>query len=255
VIDAFTSCEWQELNMDFFIGYNWPLSVATSRVLKRVGCAVGIGAIGLAGGLAAGHRSLDGGNFEFGHVSEHAGIVVEQPVPMLRPADGREPWPLLVARGKHGADDLVLGLDGQQVAVQATRISRGGREMLEVASVLGAGLKSRPHVADSGPPETTVTLTGEIVDSKCFLGVMVPGEGVTHRGCAALCLRGGIPAALRVRGPDAAAGLYLITGSTATRDQAIAWAGEVAEITGTVTQRGGWLVLTSEPGRWRRLER
>lgn len=241
--------------MDFFIGYNWPLSAATSRVLKRVGFGVGIGAVALAGGLAAGHRPLDGGTFEFGHVSEHAGVIVEKPVPMLRPVDGREPWPLLVSTGKHGADELVHGLEGQEVAVQATRISRGDREMLEVASVPRAGLQSRPHIANSAPPATTLTLTGEIVDSKCFLGVMVPGEGVTHRGCAALCLRGGIPAALHVKRPDGSASLYLIAGSTATSHQAIAWAGELVEITGTVTQRGGWLVLTSEPGRWRRLER
>ena len=279
--------------MDFFIGYNWPPSTATSRVLKRAALGLSIGAAGLAGALAAGHRTLEGGNFEFGHVAEHAGVVVEQPVPMLRPDDGHEPWPLLVAVGKHGADGLVRGLEGQGVAVQATRISRGDREMLEVAEVLRPGLKSRPHTADpgrhptpllteptslltdvrvglqsvrvglqsvraglqSGPPETAMTLTGEIVDSKCFLGVMVPGEGTTHRGCAALCLRGGIPAALHVKRPDGAASLYLIAGSSATRDQAIAWAGETVEMTGVVTQQGGWQVLTTEPGGWRRRER
>ena len=245
--------------MDFFIGYNWPLPAATSRVLRRVALGLGVGAAGLAGGLAAGHQPLEGGNFEFGHVSEHAGVVVVQPVPMLRPAGGREPWPLLVGTGKHGADDLVRGLDGQQVAVQATRIARGDREMLEVASVPRAGLKTRPHIANSGlqsgPSATTLTLTGEIVDSKCFLGVMVPGAGVTHRGCAALCLRGGVPAALHVKRPDGSASLYLIAGSIATRDQAIAWAGEVVEMTGTVTRQGGWQVLTSEPGRWRRRAR
>jgi hypothetical protein len=265
VIDAFVGRECQELNMDFFIGYNWPLSAGTARVLTRVGLGLGIAAAGLAGGLAAGHRPLDGGNFEFGHVGEHSGTVVGQPVPMLRPADGREPWPLLVATGKHGADDLVRGLEGREVAVQATRISRGDREMLEVAEVLRPRLKSPPPTSarprdvragpQSGPPETTVSLTGEIVDSKCFLGVMVPGEGITHRGCAALCLRGGIPAALHVKRPDGSAGLYLIAGSTATRDQAIAWAGEVVEMTGTVTQQGGWQVLTSEPHAWRRHER
>jgi hypothetical protein len=37
--------------------------------------------------------------------------------------------------------------------------------------------------SDRGPVE----LTGEIVDSKCFLGVMVPGSGKTHKECASLC--------------------------------------------------------------------
>jgi hypothetical protein len=245
--------------MDFFIGYNWPLSAATSRVLKRVGCGVGIGAVGLAGALAAGHRPLEGGNFEFGNVSDHSGTVLEHPVPMLRPADGREPWPLLVAVGKHGADSLVRGREGQEVSVRATRIRRGDWQMLEVASV-GTGMEPRRHtgasaVAAAVVPGGRVTLTGEIVDSKCFLGVMVPGEGVTHRGCAALCLRGGIPAALRVERPDGMAGLYLIAGSPATRDRAIAWAGEVVEMTGTVTRQGGWQVLTTVPDDWRRRER
>jgi hypothetical protein len=39
-------------------------------------------------------------------------------------------------------------------------------------------------------------LIGEIVDTKCFLGVMNPGEGKVPRECAALCLSGGIPRAL-----------------------------------------------------------
>lgn len=132
--------------MEFFIGYNWPLSAATSQRLKRAACGLGIGAVGLAGALAAGHRPLEGGNFEYGHVTEHRGTAIERPVPMLRPADAHEPWPLLVAVGKHGAGDLVRGLDGQEVAVQATRISRGDREMLEVGSV-SPGLKPRRHTA------------------------------------------------------------------------------------------------------------
>ena len=38
-----------------------------------------------------------------------------------------------------------------------------------------------------------VTVTGEIVDSKCYLGVMNPGNGKVHRDCAARCISGGIP--------------------------------------------------------------
>jgi hypothetical protein len=38
-----------------------------------------------------------------------------------------------------------------------------------------------------------VAVTGEIVDSKCYLGVMNPGQGKVHRDCAARCISGGIP--------------------------------------------------------------
>lgn len=46
------------------------------------------------------------------------------------------------------------------------------------------------------PSDEPRTFTGEIVDSKCWLGVMNPGEHTVHRACARLCIRGGIPAML-----------------------------------------------------------
>jgi hypothetical protein len=39
----------------------------------------------------------------------------------------------------------------------------------------------------------TFALSGEIVDGKCYLGVMNPGSGKVHRDCAARCLSGGVP--------------------------------------------------------------
>ncbi len=44
-----------------------------------------------------------------------------------------------------------------------------------------------------------IQLTGEIVDSKCFFGVMNPGAGKVHRDCAARCISGGVPPAFLVR--------------------------------------------------------
>ena len=47
-------------------------------------------------------------------------------------------------------------------------------------------------------------LTGEIVDSKCWLGVMKPARHTVHRGCATRCLSGGIPPLLMTTGADGA---------------------------------------------------
>ena len=43
------------------------------------------------------------------------------------------------------------------------------------------------------------TFVGEIVDSKCFLGVMNPGRLTPHRACAIRCISGGVPPVLLVR--------------------------------------------------------
>ena len=46
------------------------------------------------------------------------------------------------------------------------------------------------------------TLRGEIVDIKCYLGVMKPAHGKPHRSCAARCISGGIPPVLMVKDRD-----------------------------------------------------
>ncbi|MEM1423674.1 MAG: hypothetical protein AAGH64_06690 [Planctomycetota bacterium] len=48
-------------------------------------------------------------------------------------------------------------------------------------------------------------VVGEIVDGKCFLGAMKPGDGKAHKSCAVLCIRGGLPPMVRTR--DANGGL------------------------------------------------
>ncbi|MCB1158410.1 MAG: hypothetical protein H7A25_15285 [Leptospiraceae bacterium] len=44
-----------------------------------------------------------------------------------------------------------------------------------------------------------IQFTGEIVDSKCALGAMSPGEGKSHRICAIQCIKNGIPPLLKVK--------------------------------------------------------
>lgn len=54
--------------------------------------------------------------------------------------------------------------------------------------ILGVGTRSAGIALGQA-----ATLRGELVDPKCFGGAMKPGDGKTHKGCAVLCLRGGIP--------------------------------------------------------------
>ena len=66
--------------------------------------------------------------------------------------------------------------------------------------VIGDGAGGNP----SYQPLGAVTLTGEIVDSKCFLGVMNPGNLKPHKACAIRCISGGIAShKLSTRKPNA----------------------------------------------------
>ena len=102
---------------------------------------------------------------------------------------------MLVAPGKHGADTLVAAFEGKHVRLQGQLIYRDGQTMVEIDPKTITAMEPTENPALETADLGTATLTGEIVDSKCYLGVMNPGRGKVHRDCAARCLSGGIPPA------------------------------------------------------------
>lgn len=248
---------------EFYIGYAPPMPPRLSRFVTGVVAVAGTGVIAGSVVLALGHRPLEGGSFAFGERHTMTGVVIEHPYPAIRPEDGAaaRDWTLLVAPGKHGAASLMRGLNGARVRLEGARIQRDGRTMLEVIpdSVARMSLSDRVDATstDDGEQPASVTLRGEIVDSKCFLGVMVPGAGKTHRECAALCLRGGIPPALFVRDLDGRSTLLLLENESGQPigHRAVELAGTRVEITGTRGLRGEWPTLRSDPATWTPLQR
>ena len=98
------------------------------------------------------------------------------------------------------------------------------------------------------------TLVGEIVDSKCYLGVMRPGRRRAHRACAALCIRGGIPPLLVTRRPGGERWHLLLTapGGGPVGDAVLEVVAEPVVITGQVTRRGNLYYLAAGPEAIRR---
>jgi len=137
--------------------------------------------------------------FEFGKLRSFEGVMAARPFPTLlvaRPGEvgqqDKYSRYLLVAPGKYGADDLVTSFDGKHVRLQGQLIYRGGT-MVEVTPGSITVIDPEPSVQEVPRDLGALSLIGEIVDSKCYLGVMNPGEGKVHRDCAARCLSGGIP--------------------------------------------------------------
>jgi hypothetical protein len=239
---------------EFFIGYE-PVPPRVGRRLSRIAVAAATSAALGGAALTAGHVRLEGGTFAFGDARTITGAPAATPYPALRlEGDSGPAAVLLVAAGKHGVDAGVA--DAARVTAMASRIKRGDAVMMEVVpgSASQAGTRSAVRQTDDGRP---VTLVGEIVDSKCFLGVMVPGDGTTHRDCASLCIRGGVPPAFYVQDREGNSALLLLTGTApaAVREQAVRLAGSAVEISGRVTRQAGWLVLQSNPASWRALQR
>jgi hypothetical protein len=185
---------------DFYVGYLPKAPTGLARFVRKVIVVLGLLAVTTALVLVVEQMPFAISAFEYGKVRSFEGIVVTQPFPtflVARPGEigqqDKYSRYLLVAPGKHGADDLVAAFDGKQVRLQGQLIYREGGTMVEIAPGSIAVINTAPAVQATTRDLGTVTVTGEIVDSKCYLGVMNPGQGKVHRDCAARCLSGGIP--------------------------------------------------------------
>jgi len=152
------------------------------------------------------------------------------------------PWcgPPVAAGPSPGGLGVDPALNGSTVTIRGTTLERTGIRMIEVASIVP--VVAVPPLPMSSPPPLSgglVALTGEVVDSKCFLGAMKPGTGSTHRACAALCLAGGIPAGL-VTG-ETPPNFFVLTGNLP--DNGAALVGETVTFSGEVVAFGTIRIL------------
>jgi hypothetical protein len=223
-------------NPEFYVGYVPRAPAGVSRTMKRVSVALLLGGALAAVVLLFAQTPFASSRFEFGQYRDFEGVVRAQPVPMLV---GARPY-LLVAPGKHGFD--AAALDGRRVHVRGSLIERGEDRMIEV---LEAG--DREIRAGTAAPRVlgVADLRGEIVDSKCYLGVMNPGNGKVHRDCAVRCISGGVPPGFVVRDRNAHSRTLLLA-SDDDRPLTSAILGFIAEpvrIKGTLVSSDGVLIL------------
>lgn len=252
-------------NDEFYIG--WEAKAAPSiRKLLRRGCILLLGiALVLAAGLAASQRLIGTSVFEWGTHKEFTGVLKVEPYPHLlvpRPgkADGQSEFSsyYLVAPWKFGLDrEAIAARDGKTVSIKGTLIYRGNQTMIEtkpewITAATNDTLSARVDALNLQLGKQT--LVGEIVDSKCWLGVMNPGALTPHRACAIRCISGGVPPVLLVRqksGPP----VYLLLVSTSGKPvnkEVLDLVAEPVTITGEVERQGELLILKADPATYRR---
>lgn len=240
-------------NKPFYIGYQPQAPVELRRWLWIVIVVLFALAVGVALLLAFSFERLPLSVFEFGQTREYTGIISTQPYPslMVRRDDKLEQY-WLVGVGKHGAD--VSAFAGQMVRLRGALITRDGLRMLEVAPSEIERINA--FSADSLPTESlgSFTFTGEIVDSKCYLGVMNPGHTKPHRECAVRCISGGAPPLFLARDSQGTAIALQLTGAHGEplSQEVLDFVAEPIEITGEVSRQGEWLTLRAPLSTYRR---
>ena len=101
-----------------------------------------------------------------------------------------------------------------------------------VLAVFTIAIAAEEKKAEAKP----VTMTGEIMDTDCYLGHGAMGE--KHKACGVTCVASGTPMGLLTAKGD----LYLLMPPHDNKDaynKAKEWVGDKAEVTGMVFERGG----------------
>jgi hypothetical protein len=228
------------MNDEFYIGYEPTMPAQLAVRIRRIAAGLVALALVVPAVLVFTEERFAPGLFEYGRVRTFSGRIVEAPYPALISEDGRgRPrtyW--LVGPGKHGAEDVVRGRDGQRAQVSGVLIERDADAMIEV--VPDSVRASTAGSTDTEPLRSlgVMLVEGEIVDSKCHLGVMKPGDGPTHRDCAVRCLLGRIPPMFVPHDSGSLGRVSLVTEAAQPFVGADVFAGRRVFVRGEILQRG-----------------
>ncbi len=213
---------------EFYIGWmaNAPNSYA--KHVRKVVIALIVLVITAGLILALGQKKFSTSNFEFGRLTEVKGVYQQFPVPSVKVMTQQDAFGHasyitipLVGYGKFGAEGTITELekeknttlDKKEVTFRGTLLYSDGKTLLQIdkndnplLSVAVSNLATHPDIKELG----TVHLTGEVLDPKCYFGVMKPGHGKPHRDCAIRCIAGGMSPVFYVRNEKGEANYYLI---------------------------------------------
>ena len=241
----------------FFIGWE---SKPVPRFMLGITVTAILVATAIAGLLAANQSLIGPATWDFA-ITEHSGILLSHPAPMLleKTSGGGHALRFLVKPEKFGfAREELDRYHLKPVTLQASLLENGPRSMLEVT--LGSIAFIEEPVPAEAPPQLpkqpgSLTLRGEIIDSKCYLGAMNPGERKTHRACAIHCLRGGIPAAFLARDLAGREAVLLLTdlAGAPLGPTLLDFVAEPVEATGTLSYAGDLPVFAIDLTNLRRL--
>jgi hypothetical protein len=236
---------------DFYVGYLPKSPESQGRFTRSIVIALGLSAIAIVLSLSLAQQKLPAANFEFGTIRHFEGSIEDAPYPTLTVGKAGEAASryLLVAPGKHGADGLVRDYAGKNVSLDAKLIYREGQRMLEVMPGSIRAISTGPPSAASDVELGKISLIGEIVDSKCYTGVMNPGSGKVHRDCAARCISGGIPPIFVAKDKNGSADLYVLASADGKplSKEILQRVAQPVTVEGRVVRRGSTLMVYADP--------
>ena len=247
---------------DFYVGYSEEIAPATKSFLKKRLIGLFILIPILVGLLVFFQNSFNNHIFDFGNESKITGTLYTTPFPVLisdelvKSGDSESNSILIVGYGKFGAmsaidkmEKLNGKLHGKNVTIAGTLISGDGKILMELTgeekSLISVNQSSQNLKAESASSQA-IELSGEVLDPKCYFGVMKPAEGKVHKSCAIRCTSGGIPPVFRDEANYPEKSRYFIiqdqNGNTVNKE-ILPYVGEKVKLKGQISSFSEWEIL------------
>ena len=241
---------------DFFVGYlPFPDGLKPFyRLLLPILLLAGFAAVYF---FAADTPATGTGTWDLDSKVTVEGRLDLEPYPMIVPSDGTSQPVLVVQIGKLSARPLLDGNEGKAIRLSGYMIERGPWQMLEIDNTdVPEPIAAGGPRTDTSSAEQFVSLAGEIVDSKCMLGVMKPGVGKVHRSCAELCIMGGMPPMLLVKNGTGEKAAYLLVDEQggAVGRALLPHIAVPVQVSGTAFRLNGMPTIKVAPGNIKRLD-
>lgn len=250
---------------EFYIGWQPKAPQPYAQKIKRNVLLLALLVALVAIFYAYSQKGFNNGVSELGTFSEVTGVIYESPVPRIRVEAGAGQYRnfLMVGFGKSDVNKTLGQLKKQigddnlanyQVTLNAEYIYYDGRTVLEVPAPQNTQNTyqklEKPLPEAKGESLGQVTLSGEIVDSKCYFGLMKPGYGKIHRSCGVRCIAGGIPPILVLNNGEGQRDYILVQGPNgeAVNQEVLAFVGLPVQIKGQLEKLEDWLVLKADLG-------
>lgn len=213
--------------------------------------------------LALLQKKFNASRFEFGQPIQVKGIYQQLPVPSIKvrtqqDAFGRTSYITmpLVGYGKFGADGIIRDLekernvilDKREIEVKGMLIYHDGKTLLQIdkndkplISIHETDSRDSLLIKELG----VVRLTGEILDPKCYFGVMKPGHGKPHRDCAIRCIAGGINPVFWARDANGESNYFLLLDEDGNKMNEIVkdHVAEPVSLEARLVQYNDWMIL------------
>jgi len=244
-------------NDEFYVSYiEDSIGTKTKQTLKRF-IAVAVGIVILAALVFSfSQKPFKNSTFELTSAKKITGTFHENPYPMLRVEIAENTYKniLLLGFGKSSANPFlekirneVKDINGKTVTIEGNLIYYNGKTLIQITDDEKVTL-AKIDASNKIPVKTVIsemTLQGEIIDPKCYFGVMKPGKGKIHRSCAVRCISGGIPPVLATTDKNNISQYFLLTdlqGNPINND-ILPYIGKPSKIKGIVEKMEDWYIM------------